>query len=109
MIRKEYALEDYRIKAKKKRKELGLPKMFSLSSKKREKMIVIIQELHRLKNYKVETLFMASAIADSYLSLLSQLNRRIPDMVQLGVICILMAAKLEEPISPSFNRMINLL
>ena len=30
-------------------------------------------------------------------------------MVQLGTICILMAAKLEEPISPSFNRMINLL
>lgn len=44
-------------------------------------MIVIIQELHRLKNYKVETLFIASAIADSYLSLLSRHNKRIPDLV----------------------------
>jgi hypothetical protein len=43
------------------------------------------------------------------LALLSQQNRTIPDLVQLGTICILMAAKLEEPISPSFNRMINLL
>jgi hypothetical protein len=41
--------------------------------------------------------------------MLSQQNRTIPDLVQLGTICILMAAKLEEPISPSFNRMINLL
>lgn len=81
MVRKEYAIEDYRVKAKKKRKEQGLPKLFSLSSKKREKMIVIIQELHRLKNYKVETLFIASAIADSYLSLLSRHNKRIPDLV----------------------------
>ncbi len=43
------------------------------------------------------------------MALLSQQNRTIPDLVQLGTICILMAAKLEEPISPSFNRMINLL
>jgi hypothetical protein len=30
-------------------------------------------------------------------------------MVSLATICVLMSAKLEQPISPSFTRMINLL
>jgi hypothetical protein len=30
-------------------------------------------------------------------------------MVKLATICVLMSAKLEQPISPSFNRMISLL
>jgi len=42
MIKREFAIEDYKVKAKKIRKERCLPKLFSLSSKKREKMIVIV-------------------------------------------------------------------
>jgi hypothetical protein len=42
MISREFAIEDYKVKAKKTRKEKGLPKLFSLSSKKREKMVVIV-------------------------------------------------------------------
>lgn len=72
-------------------------------------MIVITQELHRLKDYKIETLFIATAIADSYLSFLAKRNERVPKMANLATICILIAAKLEESISPSFNRMIALL
>ena len=72
-------------------------------------MIVIIQELHRLKNYKVETLFVASTIADVYLAYLADKNERIPNLVNFATISILIAAKLEEAVSPSFNRMIGLL
>jgi hypothetical protein len=36
-------------------------------------------------------------------------NFRPSQVLHLAVISVLMAAKLEQPISPSFNRMINLL
>jgi len=36
-------------------------------------------------------------------------NFKIHNLLPLAVISVLMAAKLEQPISPSFNRMINLL
>lgn len=88
---------------------MGFAKVFQLSSRKREKMIVIIQELHRLKKYKIETLFTAVQIADSYLRELALKNELVPELVAIATISILMAAKVEEPVSPSFSRMINLL
>jgi len=69
-----------------------------------------IVALHKLKGYKVETLYIAVSITDRYLSFLNQ--RRVtspPNLTSLATISILMAAKLEQPVSPSFNRMINLL
>lgn len=72
-------------------------------------MIVIIQELHRLKKYKIETLFTAVLIADYYLADLASKNDAAPELVCVATISILLAAKLEEPVSLSFNRMINLL
>jgi len=62
-----------------------------------------------LKAYKTETLFLASTIADVYLAHLAAKNERIPNLVHLATTSILIAAKLEEAISPSFNRMIGLL
>lgn len=73
-------------------------------------MITLIQELHKKKDYKVETLYIASSIADRYLaSLIRRRSKDLPDMVQLATISVLLAAKLEQSISPSFNRMISLL
>lgn len=62
-----------------------------------------------MKNYKIETLFEASCISDTYLSMLAKKNEAVPNLVCLATISILMAAKLEEALSPSFNRMISLL
>lgn len=42
MLEREYELGNYRKANKKMRKAKGLPKLFALSSRKREKMIVII-------------------------------------------------------------------
>ena len=61
------------------------------------------------KEYKIETYFKAIFIVDQYLSKLAQQGRCPPDLIHLGTVSILMAAKLEQPISPSFNRMIKLL
>ena len=73
-------------------------------------MIMTIQYLHRKKDgYKPETMHLAGNIADRYLSYLARKGKRAPNMSVLATTAILMAAKIEQPISPSFNRMINLL
>lgn len=54
-------------------------------------------------------MFVAAGIFDRYISLLGIQNFNKENVVSLSAICILMSAKLEQPISPSFSRMINLL
>lgn len=72
-------------------------------------MIILIQNLHKAKEYKEETLHLAGSIADRYLASLASKNQEAPDFIALSTICLLLAAKLEQPMSPSFLRMINLL
>lgn len=73
-------------------------------------MVKLIAELHKVKEYKKETLHLAVSVADRYLAKISNL-REPPkiDLVAIATISILLAAKLEQPISPSFNRMLSLL
>ena len=80
-----------------------------ITSHARQQMIFLIEELHELKQYKIETLFLAVDLADRYLVYVAFSEARDPCLVTLAATCILMAAKLEEPISPSFLRMINLI
>jgi hypothetical protein len=61
------------------------------------------------KEYKPETLFIAAGILDRYIYMVGVQNFPKSQMVALATICVLMSAKLEQPISPSFTRMINLL
>lgn len=72
-------------------------------------MVLLIEQLHELKKYKVETLYTAVSIADRYLSKIIVQGRNLPCLISLATITILMAAKLEENISPSFIRMITIL
>lgn len=68
-----------------------------------------IFDLHQKKEYKPETLFIAAGILDRYIYMVGAQNFPKSQMVSLATICVLMSAKLEQPISPSFTRMINLL
>ena len=70
--------------------------------------ITVIVELHRIKNYKEETLYLACSLTDRYLARLTALNKPSPCLIRLAFVCTLMAAKLEEPMQPSFNRMVRL-
>lgn len=65
--------------------------------------------MHAKKDYKPESLFVAAAIFDRYIAAVGVLNFQKQHVVCLATICVLMSAKLEQPISPSFTRMINLL
>jgi len=51
----------------------------------------------------------AANIFDRFVLMTGTKNIKPTDVVALSTICVLMAAKLEEPISPSMTRMINLL
>ena len=61
------------------------------------------------KRYRNETLFVACSILDRYLSVFGWYNFPREKMCLLATVSMLMAAKLEQPISPSFSKMISLL
>ena len=65
--------------------------------------------MHEQKDYKSDTLFVAVAIFDRYLSSIGVENFQKQHLPLLSTTCILLAAKMEQPISPSFSRMITLL
>ena len=74
----------------------------------RKHMITLMEDLNRIKDYKEETLYLAASIADRYLVNLAVKRIAAPCLIRLAIVSILMAAKLEQPIQPSFNRMVKL-
>lgn len=68
-----------------------------------------MQDLSKKKEYKQETTHLAGSLADRYLSIILDEGKPVPNLFLLGATVMLMAAKLEQPISPSFNRMLALL
>ena len=72
-------------------------------------MVNLIEQIHAVKEYRTETLFLAVSLMDKYLAILAIDNKSPPCLITLSVTCLLMAAKLAQPISPSFTRMISLL
>lgn len=81
-----------------------------MKAKQREGLIALISELHKHRVYMKETLFIAIGLCDRFLSQAANALRNKPlDLVQLGTVSLLLAAKLNQPLSPSFNQMILLL
>lgn len=68
-----------------------------------------IFDLHLKKRYRNETLFVACSILDRYLSVIGWFNFPREKMCLLATVSMLMAAKLEQPISPSFSKMVGFL
>lgn len=65
--------------------------------------------LHEEKEYKDETIFLAAIIFDKYLSKLGLLNFKKRDLTLLSTTCMLLSAKMYQPLTPSFSAMIRLL
>lgn len=61
------------------------------------------------KNYNPESLFVAAQIFDRYIHAVGVFNFEKQQIVCLATLSVLMSAKLEQPVSPSFERMLNLL
>ena len=99
-LKKECAIGDY----------VSLPNnSIKMSEEVRLCMVTVIVEVHRIKEYKEETLYMATSLADRYLALLTILEQPSPCLIRLAFVCVLIAAKFEEPMQPSFNRMVRLI
>lgn len=81
----------------------------NIDEEKRQQMVMLLEELHEIKKYKVETLYTAISLADRYLIQIAKNKMETPCLLTLSIVCILMAAKIEQPIAPSMIRMINLL
>ena len=71
-------------------------------------MITLLEDLNRQKEYKDETLYLAASLCDRYLVNLAVKNTPSPCLIKLAVICTLIAAKLEQPVQPSYSRMVKL-
>lgn len=81
-----------------------------ITSQTRESIIALIIDLHHQKSYQFVTLCLAVNIADRFLYSVSQDPRKAkPNGVVLSCVALLIAAKVEQSVSPSFNRMIQLL
>jgi len=79
-----------------------------LSEEARGHMVTLLEELNFLKRYKEETLYLALSIADRYLVRVTVAQTVPPCLITLAVVATLIAAKIEQPISPSFIRMAHL-
>jgi hypothetical protein len=73
----------------------------------RESMVSLIQELHRVKEYSEETFYIAVCVADRYLSILAEKGAMAPNLIQLGTISLLLAAKMNQHMNPCFEMMID--
>ena len=58
-------------------------------------MILLVEEICRMKKYNDETLYLAISIADRYLVNLAVQKEKSPCLVTLSVTCLLIAAKIE--------------
>ena len=72
-------------------------------------MVQLIEQIHQMKGYRAETLFLAVNIADRYLALLAVMHGVTPSLIELGVISIMLAAKINEHLSPSYYNIIKII
>ena len=74
-----------------------------ITSRQRRGIVELIEKLHHLQQYKPETLYLATSIADRYIINQAIVGNSAPDAVVLAVTCVMLAGKLEQEESPSFN------
>ena len=68
-------------------------------------MVNLIEDLYLLRQYYLETFYLAVSIADRYLINLTLKEENVPCLVALGVTSLLLAAKIEQNKSPRFQLM----
>ena len=71
-------------------------------------MIDLMERLGEIKEYSIDTYFQAVSLLDRYLAKTNR-DKLVKCLGSLTVTCLLIAVKLEEPVSPSYNNMCKLL
>ena len=86
-----------------------LTSSLKVTQEDRQQMVLLIEKLCDIKQYRRETLYLAVSLADTYLIGLAANGENAPSLSKLAVTCLLMAAKLAQPFKPSFTRMVHIL
>ena len=71
-------------------------------------MLSLIERLGEIKEYSIDTYFLAVSLLDRFLAKTNK-DGRVTCLGSLAVTCLLIAVKLEEPVSPSYNKMCKML
>ena len=101
MIEQEQAIGNYTEKTDKSRNEI--------SHVERLHLVLLIEQLNAVKKYKPETGYLAVSLVDRYLVQWVKGKASLSCLITLGLTCLLVAAKIEQSLQPSFNRLIKLL
>ena len=80
-----------------------------ITDEARRHLITLIEDVCRMKNYMEETLFLACSLVDRYLVHIVLAKQATPCLIRLAIIATLIAAKLEQPIQPSYIKMVKLI
>ena len=88
---------------------LKMNSSLGLEPRKRKGMVTMMKDLQKFKSFKLETFYLATSIADHYLMVLATRSEAAPNMIYLGVVSLIIAIKLEEPIVPRLSKIIMLL
>jgi glycine cleavage system regulatory protein len=76
-----------------------------ITAQDREKIVETLIALHDAKGYKVSTFYCAVGLCDRYLRRRADSERKYHNAT-ISTFFLLLAAKLEQPITPSFDMMI---
>ena len=101
MIEQERAIGNYTEKTDKSSNEI--------SHVERLHLVLLIEQLNAVKKYKPETGHLAVSLVDRYLVQWVKGKAGLSCLITLGLTCLLVAAKIEQSLQPSFNRLIKLL
>ena len=70
-------------------------------------MVLLMEELWELREYKLETFYLSVSIADHYLMKLAKTKKKAPCLATLGLACLFLAAKLEQPKEPNLRALLD--
>ena len=73
----------------------------------RSHIMQFMNQLQKSRNYSYDTLETSASIFDQYVALVGPQNIMKSNMITLATTCLLMGAKLSQPIQPRFVNMIN--
>ena len=79
------------------------------STNARETMVQLMEELHETRGYSELTLHISVGISDRYLDYIMKKREQAPLLSHLVVTTLLMAAKLNEPCTPNFSNIVNMI
>ena len=72
-------------------------------------MVLLIENICNLKGWRMDTLFMAVSITDNYIAKIIEEGHETPCLITIAVTSTLIAAKLEQTVTPHFAYMTKLI